>query len=412
MLRSLALFALCPSLLWGAFEADAAVLPSDAVLPTVHELRVPAKDGTVLHAEIDLPSNQAYRAVVLLVPGTGGFDRDGWFGHSGTPRDFIFAQLSRALNQAGLAVIRFDERGRTCPDGGHSDAQRRCADAALVETVTPENKASDVADIAAAALADPALQGDALMVLAHSEGLLTTARAFEEHELEPAAIIAIGGIMGSPKQTIRWQAIDRQIEAVESMDSNGDGIVTRAEIIAGWQRQGLSASAIAAASPKLADKRTFAEIEGRRPALIKAYNAQQSDAMAHSGDAPYLAAGKPVASYSWWQMWFTDDMPVAKRLMNFHGPVTLFYGGDDSQTRPEQQIAAAKQYLKDGNLTTRIFPELGHTLGESPLFGPIRPSAMQALVQSAQADAALCEKGCKAPGPVTDGQARDMAAKS
>src|SRR5689334_19320413 len=78
---------------------------------------IPTRDGlTRLTGRIDLPAGggDARCSAVLMVPGGWFMDRDGYMGGSGTERDLLYRELAKDLVAAGIAVVRYDNRGVRC----------------------------------------------------------------------------------------------------------------------------------------------------------------------------------------------------------------------------------------------------------------------------------------------------------
>jgi hypothetical protein len=78
---------------------------------------IPTRDGrTRLTGQVDLPSGDgaARHPAVLIVPGGWFMDRDGYMGGSGTERDLIYRDLAKDIVAAGIAVVRYDNRGVRC----------------------------------------------------------------------------------------------------------------------------------------------------------------------------------------------------------------------------------------------------------------------------------------------------------
>ncbi|MGY4396444.1 hypothetical protein ACVWZA_001624 [Sphingomonas sp. UYAg733] len=377
------------TILAAALPATVAAQPQ---IPQVVPLTATAPDGTVLSGEIDLPSGRAPRSVVLLVPGTGGFDRNVKFGMSGTPDDLIFQRLAQALTDAGLAVIRFDERGRSCGEGAGPPGPTGCSNPGLMGGITPETKAGDLVAIATAAMRARELKNVCLTVFAHSEGMLTVARAVESGSLQPAGIVGMGALLDSPASSIWWQMVHRYADTMKSMDADKDGVVTNDEIAAGWRKSPLGIYPAQPGSLNPTGRRTIAELDAAAQKAAGDYAKVRADALAHKDGDPYGPPGQPVASYRWWKQWFTDWQPVAARLAAFDGPMTLLYGSIDSQAPAVPQIAAAQDYLIHARLNTLVLPDLGHTLGTHPLLGPVDASALEQIVQATLNTAGACEK--------------------
>ena len=162
-----------------------------------------SRDGVLIFGEIDLPAEKPARAVVLMVPGTGGFTRDVRFGNSGGPGDLIFKTLARRFTAAGFGVARFvDERGVGCADPVQAVANFSCRDDCVLGAVTAQTKVDDLGAVAAEAHKDPRIAGKCLILFAHSEGMLTAARAIEQGLVKPAAILGVGAPMESPQSVL------------------------------------------------------------------------------------------------------------------------------------------------------------------------------------------------------------------
>ena len=104
-------------------------------------VEVKARDGYALHGQLDRPAGEDNkpRVVVLMVPGTGLFDRDVSFGRSGTEADKLFKDLSNRITARGVATLRYDLRGV-----GYGD---RAADMAVLRARTTDSMRDDVDDL-------------------------------------------------------------------------------------------------------------------------------------------------------------------------------------------------------------------------------------------------------------------------
>jgi hypothetical protein len=124
------------------------------------QFRIQARDGRAqLAGQVDLsPRGGTDRyPVVLMVPGGWFMDRDGYMGGSGTEHDLIYRDLANDLLAAGIAVVRYDNRGvrcnemtmPRCPEGSSElDVTRHylnaCVDADVRQTVTVQTQMDDV----------------------------------------------------------------------------------------------------------------------------------------------------------------------------------------------------------------------------------------------------------------------------
>lgn len=324
--------------------------------------------------------------IVILVAGTGAFDRNVKLGRSGGEADQVFLDLSRRLNAAGVTAVRYDKRGVVCAPVGPT-----CIDEATLATTTAASGAEDVATVYAWVRA---WRPDAcIAVLAHSEGMLQAARAIESGAISPVALFGFGALMESPVSAMRWQRIDRIPDSLLLVDRDADGVTTNAEI-----------EAFGATTPAavFGDMKAFAspsgsysrdDLERVRKAWSEIYERERKEALEADPASAYRLGGRTVASYDWWRQWFTDETPVAARLKRFNGPVRLLYGAIDSQTPPARQARAIDAQLANRDVTTRVFADLGHTLGRNVFLGPIDGEAGQVLVSQV---ATTLDGACKA----------------
>jgi len=101
--------------------------------------------------------------------------------------------------------------------------------------------------------------------------------------------------------------------------------------------------------------------------------------LAMDDEAPYPNVDTPMAEYSWWKNWYTDEAPIADKLAAWDVPFLLYYGTKDSQVRYEFQQPAAAAAL-GSRAEIHILPGLGHSLGAHVLTGPMDEAAADALV--------------------------------
>src|SRR5262245_12511557 len=187
--------------------------PEDTARPaTSVSFTIPTEDPKgPLHGQADLPSGTRceqggirYPAVVL-VPGTGMFDRDVEFGNSGSPADKIFKALSERVTAQGVIAIRFDYRGIDYGKGLDVEVRRR---------VTPESTREDIRRVFAHTRQIPCVDPDRVAVFAHSEGTIHVARLVGEGRIVPNGLVFLGMVATSPRDIVRWQTVERTLERV------------------------------------------------------------------------------------------------------------------------------------------------------------------------------------------------------
>lgn len=356
-----------------AFTFVVATLAGGATMPDPLQFTLPTTDG---RAEITGQFDKAGDGmrIVVLVSGTGFFDRDVRLGQSGTPRDLVFRDLSDRLGAAGISVVRFDKRGIRCGEP-NSPA---CIDLAAVSTISAGSGSEDFAEVFAWARRQ---NPDACIAsLAHSEGMAHMARAVGDGKASPAAIFGIGALMESPATVFRWQRIDRIPESIQLSDLNQDGQTTNEEVMAGFPDT--PAGVFGDPSIFLSPTGAYdpAQTEAVRAAWAQYYAVERESALAALPEGPFAVGGVTMASYDWWQQWFSDDMPIARRLRAFDGPIRLFYGSKDSQTPAARQKAAVEAELAGADMEIALLQGVGHTLGRHVFMGPIDEDAAGALV--------------------------------
>ena len=117
--------------------------------------------------------------VVILVPGTSFDDRDGTL--SGVP---IFAQLAKALSEAGHLVVRYDKRG-----GGQSGGRP--------ESARIVDYAEDVRDLVRYVRERDDTDENRIVAVGHDEGgWIALAAAARERRIGAVALLAAPGVSG------------------------------------------------------------------------------------------------------------------------------------------------------------------------------------------------------------------------
>ena len=336
---------------------------------------VTSADGTQITGQVDVPIDADGREpVIVLSAGTGLFDRDVKFGNSGTERGAVFADLARRFTQAGIAVVRYDRRGVR-----YKPADGQVLDKAVSGTSTVESQRDDlgaVYDLARAEFGGPAA---CIALLGHSEGLMHIAGLAAADAAAPDLVVGIGGPLQAAADVFRWQLSERDGFSFHQMDADGDGVTTNEEV-----RDALSGTpsgVYGKLEPYLHPSGKWTpEAIARTVAAQKInYEVGKLQALAMPPTAPYPDAKTPMAQYSWFQNWYTDDVPVAEKLAAWNVPMLLYYGDRDSQVRYEFQQPVAEAFL--GNRAeVHMLPGLGHSLGPHVLFGPMDEAAADALV--------------------------------
>lgn len=325
-----------------------------------------------LQGQIDFPAADK-APLVVMVPGTGLFDRDVAFGASGTAEDKVFLALADAFLDAGLAVARYDLRGVTHGGG---------ADNAIRAGVDAQSGSLDLSAVYRHAASHPRVQPGRVIVFAHSEGMLVLSHAIEQGLVSPSAVIGVGALLESPVSVVRWQTEARVYESMRQLDRDRDGTVTNEEIRSGFGGSRLKVFRDVEQFLSPAGVWQPSDLEDVRERWRTIHAESREAALARKPEEPYQVGGLTQASYGWWQQWYTDETPVAARLRSFTGEVSLHFGQRDSQTPAHRQLAMLSDLLASP-VSVRVYPGFGHCLGEDALLGPMDPMAKANLVQDA-----------------------------
>lgn len=330
-----------------------------------HDFAVTAADGYVIRGQVDRPEGEPIGAVVL-VAGTGAFDRDMRFGRSGTPRDRVFADLGDRFAKRGLAAVRFDRRGVR-----HGAPPAEAVDMEAYKSVTAESLSEDVGAVDAWVRSSEGLKAQCVVYFVHSEGAVHLAGRAEAGMTAPNLVLGMGAPLESKLSAVRWQMTARDADSLMMMDSDHDGRITNEEVRANWMKT--PSAVFGRLEPFLHPQGawTAEDLNLLRTNQSTLYAAELSRVQALPDDVPYPSAQAPVFSSGWWKSWFTDDKPVAARFAQWSTPMILHYGELDSQVREDRQRAAAEGVLAPEQVVFVAHPDRGHSLGEETLMGPI-----------------------------------------
>lgn len=350
-----------------------------AVAQQAQPFAVPSADGYVLTGQADVPEGGS-RGVVIMVAGTGAFDRDVTFGRSGTPRDKLFADLATRFNARGMTAVRFDRRGVR-----HGVPPTEAIDAAAAPGVTAEALSADVGAMYDWARSSSGLGARCVVFFAHSEGAVHVAGMAKAGAPEPALVIGMGAPLESKVSAVRWQSTGRDADSLMMMDADGDGTITNEEVRSNWMKTPSAVFETLAPFLHPNGAWTPADLDQLRANQTALYEQAKASAMALDDAAPYPSAAAPVFSGAWWKSWMTDDEPLAARFARWRSPLILHYGERDSQVREHRQRAAAEGVLGEGQVRFVSHPGRGHSLGTEPLMGPIEEAIADQIADEAAA---------------------------
>jgi hypothetical protein len=366
---------------------------------------IPTRDGrTRLAGQIDLPTvvGGARYPAVLMVPGGWFMDRDGYMGGSGTERDLIYRDLAKDIVAAGIAVVRYDNRGvrcnemtmPPCPEGSSELEVSKhylnaCVDSDVRQTVTVQTQMDDVEDVWAFTANHPRIEPARALIWAHSEGCGNTARLIGARRICPRGVLFVGTATEDPVGLVHWQTVDQYAEHVMGWDADGDGRVTDADVERRFATDPLFA-AVGMSREVLTPTDEGWTRESIRARFAGEYEAMKATALATPDDAPYPDPAPEfrmvAASNNWWKQWFEDTAPMIDHLAGYLGHASFHIGGIDSQNSGERQLAFAESRIKAGIFARPprlvFHKRRGHSLrtGE-PAAGPMDDEAKTCMLE-------------------------------
>lgn len=178
-------------------------------------------DGQTLQGEIDQPAGTA-RAIVVMFPGSGTHTRDYPSSLKGSPRSFVFRDLSNRLVRAGFATVRYDERGLRCTKDVPPDAIGRCFNDHDAMRINWDTLHADA--LAIYRQVEQFAGSRCIIALGHSEGVIHIGGLIARGEANPIGVVAVSGSFSPIARVLRYQLEELIPRAVEAADSNQDGL--------------------------------------------------------------------------------------------------------------------------------------------------------------------------------------------
>ena len=201
------------SAVWMAGPCTAAPLPPSSRI----EIPVTLDQGAQTTIELVLPEGRQPKALVVVVPGSGG-----------VADPYLDAELKRPtydpdsrggmtakLLAAGYAAAYYGQRGyalpRTCVRGDSTPARaasfvQHCVDPAVRARVSLSTITADTGRVFAALVEHPRTRGLRQIALPFSEGMHHVSALVGQGAIHPAAIVAIGGPPVSIARVVRYQS--------------------------------------------------------------------------------------------------------------------------------------------------------------------------------------------------------------
>jgi pimeloyl-ACP methyl ester carboxylesterase len=306
-------------------------------------------------------------AVLLLHP-AGASDRRGHISaeDSGNGEVFLLDDLAAALLQAGVAVLRFDNRFVTARRGDRWEPSR----------ITFPGLVEDAVTLLRYLQAHPGVDRDRISLLGISQGSMVAVAAADLAGGDCRLILAAPPAL-SFDEHVSWQRVGSRLEwllaaGLVGLDGNVDlkRIAERATERSGWWSD--------------FDPAAFGDgpVSYERMAAIL-----HRDLVRWSGRV--LSVGDDSAPVGFWRS--RRAQPATHELLSgLRGRVHIHVGEDDWTTPPRQSLLLADVAPDGLEVQVTVHPDLGHLLSPrnaagQVTFGPIAPSALAALAASALA---------------------------
>lgn len=306
--------------------------------PTVFEgagaVRFPGgADGVTLAGSIGLPSGEGPHPAVLLLSGIGPQDRDASYGQVAPIKPFEL--IAEALTEAGVAVLRYDDRGVGASSGDHASA--------IVSDFTRDARAA-LAYLRSRDDIDPARIG----LLGHGEGAIYAA---DMAAADPEVAFVVG--MAPPAVSGVELLVDQNVNASRALDDSPEGI----ERVRDLSRR-LYAAVIGLDIP-LAESLT-AEFYG---SLWDEVEPERREAL---GDreafvSTQVATQMPIFFSPWYRSFLVTDPAADWAAVDV--PILAIFGANDTQVpgpRNELALRTAVATGQGADLTTIILPGANH----------------------------------------------------
>ena len=314
--------------------------PEGPVPYRVEEVTFPnVEDGIELSGTLTIPEGPGPFPAAVMASGSGPQDRDETLlGHK------PFLVIADHLSRAGIAVLRFDDRGVGGSGGDHAEA-------------TTEDFAGDALAAVAFLRGRDEIRPDAVGIVGHSEGgLIGPLAAVRNPDSVGFLVLLAGpGVTGSEILLHQSDRIARaggaSEEAIAAQYSATERLIALV----------LSGQADATEASQLAQDATAA------------IDPEQRDALDETGASPTDGdpEGPGALDTPWFRFFLAHDPRSTLREVNC--PVLALFGSNDLQVDPEQNAGPLEEALLEGDgpePDVVILPGLNHLFQHSETGSP------------------------------------------
>lgn len=357
---------------------------SSIMLP--RNLSVQSKDKKAeLRLYIDWPEpklmteNKTF-PVMIVVPGTGG--TSDLYLNSREP-DFSqdddgLSGLGRKLNQRGIIVVRFDNRGivnpRVCmPDHMFLDDQaylHRCWNNAERATIDFQSWREDISSVYQRVIQLPYVDKKRLGILGFSEGMVHSAHLLAEASLSAKLFVGIGGPAESMREVALYQKMIPQLISLTQYFKDTSQVISLNELkgvlFDRYRTKPNVLEALFSPKTELTLLDVQEQLQRKKSRMNKYLDAIKP--FPRSGKMAFKSENYSVVQHSIGydkDVYFEDiglERPI-DALLRFPGSVLLYYGENDQKVLAPVNVILIKAAQKThSNIRYEVFPGLEHSL--------------------------------------------------
>ena len=318
---------------------------------TIEDVRIEQSDGGFqLAGTLTVPEGEGPFPAAVLVSGSGPQDRDETLlGHK------PFWVLADHLTRAGIAVLRYDDRGV----GGSGG---------VFATATSEDFASDALAALSHRASDPRIDAARVGIIGHSEGgIVGPMAASRSADVDFVVMLAGPGVTGLEVLVEQGRLINEAAGVPAEISAFNARIQRRLAAIAAADAN----PATAAESMRTAMREEVAGLGDESRALVEASLTDQA-----------IEQSVTQMNSPWFRFFMHYDPVLA--LEGVAVPVLALFGDKDLQVPPLQSADAVEHALRrNDDATIEILPGLNHLFQEAQTGSPAEYQAIEETMNPA-----------------------------